>query len=101
MLRDLDVEALAVDRHEVRHVARPEAGARHLHALAAATTRHRHELVEVLASLTRSSATTMPRSSAIDGALTKFTSSSVWPWSRPFSTAVVKRRVSSSASRPS
>ena len=46
------------------------------------------------------SETSMPRSSASAGALTRLTSSSVWPASRPLSTERVSRRVSRSAMRP-
>ena len=46
----------------------------------------------------RCSATSMPRSSAITGALTKLTASSTRPWKAPFSAATVSRRVSCSAS---
>ena len=42
----------------------------------------------------------MPRSSAIAGAFTSFTSSSMCPPSTPFSTCTVSRRVSRSAMRP-
>ena len=46
------------------------------------------------------SETAMPRSSAIVGAFTSFTSSSMCPPSTPFSTCTVNRRVSRSAMRP-
>ena len=44
--------------------------------------------------------TAMPRSSAIEGALTSLTSSSVCPASAPLSVCTVSRRVSRSAIRP-
>ena len=52
------------------------------------------------ASETAFSSTTMPRSSAIEGALTRLTCSSVRPCSAPWITASVSRRVSKSAIRP-
>jgi hypothetical protein len=42
----------------------------------------------------------MPRSSASEGAFTRFTSSSVWPASTPLSTLSVSSRVSFSATLP-
>src|SRR5436309_1428107 len=52
------------------------------------------------ASETDFSSTTMPRSSAIVGAFTRLTSSSVRPWSAPPMTASMSMRVSYSAIRP-
>ena len=46
------------------------------------------------------SSISIPRSSAIVGALTSLTSSSVWPFSTPSSTSIPSSRVSRSAIRP-